>query len=120
MDDPRVVRRGKSIGHLHRDVQQLARRVDGRDRCPVHQFHDQVVRSDVIELADIGVIERGDRAGFVLEPFAEQLLRHLDSDGATEARIAGLVHLAHPADTEHGDDLVGTKTFAGMQGHGRR
>ena len=56
----------------------------------------------------------------MLEPFAEQLPRHLDGDGATEARIAGLVHLAHPADTEHGNDLVGTKTFAGMQGHGRR
>ena len=120
MDDPRVVRRGKSIGHLRGNVKQLAWRVDGCDRCPVHQFHDQIVRSDVIELADIGVVERGDCAGFVLEPFAERLLRDLDGDGATEARIASLVHFAHPADTEQCHDLVGTKTFAGMQGHGQR
>jgi hypothetical protein len=55
-----------------------------------------VVRSHVVELADIRMIERGDGAGFTLEAFREPFVRGLDRDDAIEAHVASPVHLSQP------------------------
>jgi hypothetical protein len=46
------------------------------------------------------VIERGDGARFALEAVAVPRRQLLDGDDAIEARVAGLVDLAHPARAE--------------------
>ena len=63
---------------------------------------------DRIERDDVGVVQGGSGAGFLLEP-AKSLgivgkcrRQHLDGDVAAEARITGAVHLAHPAGAEQG------------------
>ena len=40
-------------------------------RLPLDQLHDQVIRSDVVELADVRMIQRGDGAGFDFESIGE-------------------------------------------------
>ena len=74
-----------------------------------------VLSADVVQAADVRVIERRDRLGLALEPCAElrvtrQLRReHLHGDLAVEARIAGLIHLAHASGPDQGEDLVGAE-----------
>ena len=49
-------------------------------------YHYKVVGADVVEGADVRIIERRDGAGFAFEALAELLGTDLDSDGAVEAR----------------------------------
>ena len=44
-------------------------------RLALDELHDEVVGADVIERADVWVVERGHGAGLALEPFAERLGR---------------------------------------------
>ena len=54
----------------------------GRYRLALHQFHDQVVRPNIVERADVGMIQRRNRARLALETGAELLMSDLDGDGA--------------------------------------
>ncbi len=71
-----------------------------------------VLLADVVERADVRMVELRDRAGFAVEPLAELRIsgegfgQDLDGDDAIEARVAGLVDLAHAAGAEGGEDLV--------------
>jgi hypothetical protein len=40
----------------------------------------------------------------------EEVGQHLERDVTTQSRIARSIHLAHPAHTDPGEDLVGTET----------
>jgi hypothetical protein len=72
---------------------------------------------------DVGVVEGGDGAGFVLETpppvgvGGGVLGEDLQGDVATEARIVRPVDLAHPPGPEGGPDLVGPQMCARAQGH---
>ena len=82
-----------------------------------------VLTADVVERADVRVVERGDRAGFALEPLAELRVagevrrQDLDRDGAIETRVARLVDLAHPARAERRHDFVRTESRTGGERH---
>jgi len=64
-------------------VQRFARRAAGPRRRKslrlftlkqshaVNVLHDQIIRADIVDLADVGMIQRGDGFGFTLEPLAE-------------------------------------------------
>ena len=87
-------------------------------RLAVEQFHDEVVgvafAADVVQGADVRMIERRDRARLALEPVAhlgvvgEMRREDLHRDVAPEPRVLRPVDLAHAAGTERADDLVGT------------
>jgi hypothetical protein len=53
-----------------------------RERFALHQFHHQVVGTHIVKGADIGVIERRNRARLPLKPGAELLASGFDGDGA--------------------------------------
>jgi hypothetical protein len=61
------------------------------------------------------MVEAGDRPRLALEPLADFRgggdvgRKNLDGDGAVEARVPSPVHLAHPAGSQRGQDLVRTK-----------
>ena len=118
MHDSSSVRGGQSVGDLHGHIQQLARVVDRRDGCALDELHHQVIRTDVVELADIGMIQRRDGARFPLEALAEILVRNLDGDGAIEAHIARTIYLAHAARADGRDDLVRPQSGSRSQRHG--
>ena len=61
-------------------------------------LHHQIVGADVVDLADVGMIQRGDSLGFALEAFGKLRGRDFDGDVAIQARIVGAIHLAHAAD----------------------
>ena len=90
-------------------------------------LHDEkrgaVLVADVVERADVRVIERGDRAGFILEPRAEVWLgrqrrrEHLDRHDAVEPGIAGPIHLAHAAGSHQRLQQVGSQARARGKWH---
>ena len=76
VDDSFFVRRFKRVRDLPRDANGLVLwerpLPDPLIQCRTdEQLHDYIVRADVIELADVGVIQSRDGAGLALEPFAE-------------------------------------------------
>src|SRR5450432_4796743 len=92
-------------------------RVAGRSHGrPVHELHHQVIGADIVNLADVGMVQRGDGAGLAFEAVGEGGLRKLDGDRAVETRVAGLPHLAHAARAEGREQFVGSELFTGSHG----
>jgi hypothetical protein len=121
MDDSRGMCRLKSVGNLDGDGQKNVR-FHGTPRhsvfqCqPVQKLHGDErlarVLSNLVNGADVGMIQRGGRAGFPAEAF--QCLRVLcpvfgkefQRREAAEFRVFRLVHHAHPATAKLLDDAV--------------
>src|SRR5215471_6133516 len=104
---------------LYGQTQYLA----GRQRTfgqglAVHQLHHNVVGADVIDLADVGMVERGYGFGFARKSIAELGSRGFDRDKPIEARISGTVDFAHTAFAEQRENLVRTETVTFGKRHG--
>src|SRR5262249_43716397 len=104
-------------------IQNLAGVFDGlldrqrtRKRRPLDELHHQVVGTDVVKLANMRMIQRGDGARFALETFGKLLAGNLDSDDAVEARVAGFVYFPHAARSDRRDDLVGSEVLSWLHG----
>ena len=77
----------------------------------------QVVRSYVVHLADVGMVERRDRARLALEPLAVLRRQLLDRDDAVEPGVEGFVDFAHAAGPNQGLDFVRAEVGSGRQRH---
>jgi hypothetical protein len=77
----------------------------------------QIVRSDVVHLADVGVVERGNRPRLSLESLAVLGRQVLDRHDALEPGIEGLVDLAHATSANSRFDFVRAETCAGCEEH---
>ena len=112
MDDALAMRLVERVGDLGGDLQRLVERkrpfLEARgQRLAVEMRHDEVVRAvdvpDVVDAADVRMVQRGDGPRLAFETRAQIGIagdvtrQDLDRDGAIEARVAGLVDLAHPA-----------------------
>jgi len=86
-------------------------------RLAFDQFHHQIVRSDVVQRADVGMIQRRDRACFALEALAETLVGELDGDVPSEPGIAGSIHDAHAAGPDLGRELIRANSRADVHFH---
>ena len=132
VDDARAVR----LVERRRDLDRRLERLVDRERAlrqPIRQrlafeiLHDEergaVLLADVVQRADVRMIELRDRAGFAIEALAELRVggegvgENLDRDRAIEPRVAGFVHLAHPAGADERQDLVRAEASAGVERH---
>ena len=120
----------KSVCDFCSDTKQMLQRKRAfaqarTQRLAFQIFHDQeadsVLLADIIELADVGVIERRNSAGFALEPLfgvvlvGEMLRKNLDRDRSFKPGVAGAVDFAHAAGTDRRADLVGAEFGSGIQ-----
>jgi hypothetical protein len=118
------------IGDLHRDLQRLFERRRAAlqpllERLALEVLHheevDIILPSDVVEGADMRMIQSRDAAGFPFEALAQLTRRrhvrgkHLDGHGAIEPRIASAVDLSHAARAEQCDDFIGAESRAGSK-----
>ncbi len=75
--------------------------------------------ADVVDAADVRMVQRRDRAGLALEArtpigIAGQFARqHLDRHRAIEARVARAVDLPHSAGAQRADDFVRAEPRSG-------
>ncbi len=94
-------------------------------RLSLEQLHREKRRiaADVMNGADVGVVERGCGTRFALEAFKRQLgyrcsaWQDLDGHHTPETRVRRPIHLTHPSAAERRDDLVGAEARAGSQRH---
>jgi hypothetical protein len=134
VDDPGRVRALERVGDLDPEPEDLLDRerppLDALgERLALEELHDQEVDlalpPDVVEGADVRVLERRDRLRLALEALAhllggrEVLGQDLERDRPVEPGVLGAVDLAHPAGAERGDDFVGTEARARRKSHWR-
>ena len=115
MHDPLFVRRGQPVSHLERVIDGLPRwkpaaRQRGSQRLAFQQLADYVgravVRADVVDRGDAGVIEPPGRPGLLLEAVQPVGIvgkrggKHLDRDVPVEPRVPRLVYLSHSPGAE--------------------
>ncbi len=120
------------IGNLDRVLQHMLQRQRTfqqplRERLAFEIFHHQKINfvsvSGVVERADVGMIQAGDRFCLAVEALAqfraagEMSGENLDGDDALEASIAGLIHFSHPARTDGGEDFIGSEFGARRERH---
>ena len=113
MGDAGCVRRCQASGNLHRQVKQLTRVIHRGYRRTLDELHHQIIWSDVIDLADVRMIQRGNRPRLALESIAELLGRCFNGNRAVEPRVPGFVHFAHTPCPSHGNDFVWTQPGTG-------
>jgi hypothetical protein len=121
MDDALAMRLVERVGDLAGDLQRLVERerpfLEPRgQRLALEMRHDQIVRAvtlaDVVDAADVGMIQGGDRAGLALETrpqigiIGDLTGQHPDGNRSIEARVAGFVNFAHSARTECAQNLI--------------
>ena|SRR5450631_282627 len=80
-------------------------------------LHDQVIRADIVQDTDVGMIPCGDGFGFPLETFGEVFLRNLDRDVTTDTGIARLPHLSHATFSDWRDAFICAEFVAGGERH---
>ena len=111
----------QGIGYFDGDLQDLiewqrALNQPLRQRLAFQILHDQVMSAlllaDVIESADVGVLQAGDSVCFALEPLAQlgvitQMTgQDLDGNKTIQARVASFIHLAHASRADLGENLI--------------
>ena len=134
MDNAFLVRGFEAFGDLDRGRERLGE-LEGAfadllaQRPAFQEGHDDerppVGLVDLVNGADVGMVERGGGLGFALEALAafvvaEQVRREeFEGDGPVEFRVCGFVHHAHPAFTELVGDAV-VRDRGADQGGGHR
>ena len=83
---------------------------------------DAVLVADIVQHADVGMIQTGYGFGFSLESLSapgirRELQQNLDGDGALQPRVSRTVDLTHPAHTERRRDFIRPKLLTWSQSH---
>ena len=132
MDNALAVRDRECIGDGDPDLENLAERHGTFTNTlgqglAFEKLHDEVVgagvRADVVEMADVGMIERGDGAGLALHALlefgrvGEMCSENFNGYDAIEPSVAGAVDLAHAARSERRLNFIWSKFRAGSQRH---
>ena len=124
MDDSPLVRRFERLGDLLRDGQGLLKRnrplrdAVGERRSLDHLHHeglDAVALFEAMNLADVGMVQRGERAGLAVEAgeplrvVGERLGEDLDRHITPEFGVASAIHLPHASRADPLEDVVRTQ-----------
>src|SRR5215467_10171782 len=109
MNDALPVGGVERVTNLRAIFQDLIQWQRSTKRLALDVLHDEIVRTDIVKLADMRMVERRDCPGFALESFAELLTRSLDGDDAIEPRVARLPHFTHPTRADLREDLIGSQ-----------
>jgi len=132
MDDARGVGLGEGVRQREGVAQHLADREafapdELVERLAGDELHHQEIDAagfgNVVNGDDVRMVEGGCRAGFLDEArfpvgIAVAVGRQdFDGDFASQARVAGLVDLAHAARAQRGNDLIRAQTGTGCDRH---
>ena len=117
MRDVFLVRGVQRIADLRGIADRSIKRERTLERSPVDKLHDQIIGPDVVNLTNIGMIQRGDGFGFPLEALRELRGGNFDGHLAIQARIFGAKHFTHAARANRRDDLVRAKLIASGKWH---
>jgi hypothetical protein len=111
--DPAPVCRVQRIEYLLRVFDRFVERQRTSERSAFDVLHNQVVRSDIMERADVRMIQGGNGTRLTLKALAELRRRNLDRDSAPEPCVASLPYLAHATCTDGRQDFVRSQVSSG-------
>lgn len=111
------VRSFQRAGDLQRRAHGFVRCDGTLNRRTLHILKYQIVRPDVINLADMRMIQRCNGAGFLLKARTMLALELLDGDKPVEACVASFPDLAHTTRPNGREDFVGAEFFAYRKRH---
>ena len=112
MEDALLMSDMEGIGNLHGHARGVLRRHRPTQRRPFQEFQDEIPRPDVVNLADVRVVQRRDGARLLLEaadPVGVGVItrrQYLDGNVPAEARVVGALDLSHSAPAEQRHDVV--------------
>ena len=121
MNDTALVCRIERIGELPRQRLRLGPCEGAAGETlgqvlPFDEFHDNRHLAagllDAVDVRDVGVIERGERAGLALEPRPplgigrDECRQDLDRHLPIQLGVARPIHLSHPPCAEGADDFI--------------
>src|SRR5215831_7871106 len=115
MCDSLPVRSIQRIEDLSRVFHRLYYRQWTSQRVALDELHHQIIGTDVVEMADVWMVQRRYYPRFLRESLAEAHSAHLDCDLAREPRVSGPVDLAHAACGDERFNAVGTKELSRLQ-----
>jgi hypothetical protein len=113
MDDILAMCGVERVADLDGEAQRLVEWQRTAERGAIDELHDQIVRSDIVQLADMRMIQGSNRPGFTLESIAMLPLQRFDRNRSTETRVDGLVHLSHAAGANQGDEFIRSEACPG-------
>jgi hypothetical protein len=117
MHDALLVRGFESITYLRCDPQSFFERVRTSRSLALDVLHHQIVRSDIVNLADVGMIQRGDGLGLTLKALRELCCGDLNGHVAIQPGIVRSIHFAHPAFPDGRKELVRSEFVAWLERH---
>ena len=123
MNDRFLVRGFEPLGNLFRHTERFRNRNRPLrnplgQRRTLDQFHYKIIRPDVVERADVGMVQGSDRLRFALEAIGKLPGGNLDRDIAIQPWIARFPYLAHAALADGTDEFVRTEFCAGSRSMG--
>jgi Berberine and berberine like len=125
MENAALVSRLQRIGNLQSHTSGDVGRHWSLWRRAVHVLKYEVVGANVVDLTNVWMVQRGNRASFLVKPVqairvvGKRPRQHLDGDVASEPGVARPVHFAHAAGADLGGDLIRAEASACCQGHGK-
>ena len=97
------------FGDLRAQANNFRERERPFQRTPFDVLHNKIVRADVVERADVGMVQAGDGFSFALKAFGETALNRFDGDGAIQPRVGSFVDRAHATSSDWGVDAIGAE-----------
>src|ERR1017187_7727498 len=92
MDESSAMRQLESVRDLPCNAQRVGQRHRSCERPTFDVLQHQVIRPDVVDLANVPMIQRRDGTRFLLEPGSVLALQLLNGDDATKTWVACLPH----------------------------
>src|SRR6185503_17428589 len=105
MDDALAMRGLECVRNLESDPHRRGRGHRSGERRAVDVFHDEVIAADVVQRADVRVIEARDRSGLALDRFTRHT-QPLNRDDPIEPAVSRLPHVSHGTGTDFGDEDI--------------
>ena len=106
------MRQLESIRDLSSNAQCVGERQGSCERPAFDVLQHQVIRPDVVDLANMRMIQRRDCTRFLLESGSVLTLQLLYGDDATKTCVTCLPHFTHATGTEGREDFVRPKTIS--------
>ena len=106
MDDVLLVRGFNPIDQLLNDGLSVFEIQRAAQVLAFYILHDKIVRPNVVQMADVGMVESRNCTRFASKPLGELGVRDFDRYITIQPGIMGTINLTHPAFTDRRKNLV--------------
>jgi hypothetical protein len=117
MNDALLVRRLDPVDQLTDDREHRVEPQRPGGRLAFDELEHEVIRADVVEVADVRMVQSRNEARLAREPVRELDRGDFDGDVALETRIAGSIHLSHAAGPDETGHFIRAEMRAGCERH---